>query len=96
MGSEASFAVQAEEHVDLDGTDALLRVQTFQPEGVAVPLFQAQCLTVVPTSNPKCADLVVAHATCLAAHAEKYGAVFRAIFDSMRFPVDGGHAFRQV
>ena len=85
MSSEQQFTVHGEEHAEVGGRPALLRAQSFEPEGFAIPVFQTQCLVVVPTASQACSDLVVVHATCSGAHAERYGVVFREIFDSLQF-----------
>lgn len=89
------YVVHGEELVDGPGVPRFLRLHGYQPDGVAFPIFQAQCLVLVPMgSSPSTADagdgvedLVQLHATCSGDVADRYGTVFRAIIDSL--DIDG-------
>ena len=79
------YVVHGEEQVSHDGLARFIRLHGYQPEGISFPIFQAQCLALVPIRQAAIDDLVQLHATCPADVAERYGTVFRAIVDSLTF-----------
>lgn len=68
-----------------DGLPRFLRLHSYRPVGAPFAVFQAQCLVLVPAPAPAgaAADLVSLHATCPGDVADRYGAVFRAVADSL-------------
>jgi hypothetical protein len=85
MTDAEQYSTLGEEKALIGGFPALLRAQTLQPPGADLLVFQAQCLVLVPTANRSYNDLVVVHASCSAAHSERYGTAFRQMFESLDF-----------
>ncbi len=77
------FTPLGNEVVDLGGHRAVLQLHTFVPPGYPLPVFQAQCLVVVPTEAANAADLVEVHASCAGDQADRYAATFRGIINSL-------------
>lgn len=90
LSEEPGFELLGTETADIGGFPAILQVHTLRPRDDAEPLFQAQCLVVVPTANPGVSDLVVVQATTTASQAETAGPLFRSIMDSLTFTVGAG------
>ncbi len=63
--------------------DARLTAWLLEPAASPFPLFQVEAALLVASSNPRISHLVQLHGTAPAGYAEHYGAIFRAIFDTL-------------
>lgn len=75
--------LQGSSTTTLAGREATLSVWVLHPEGLTLPLFQVDAMLMVESSNPRVSFLVQLHGTAPAGYAEHYGAIFRAVFDTL-------------
>jgi len=67
----------------LANREARLTAWLLEPAGTPFPLFQVEAALLVASSNDRISHLVQLHGTAPAGYAEHYGAIFRAIFDTL-------------
>ncbi len=63
--------------------EARMTAWLLEPAGSPFPLFQVEAALLVASSNDRISHLVQMHGTAPAGYAEHYGAIFRAIFDTL-------------